>query len=67
MKKLNAKIEIVGILTFMSRINFALNWDEHEKSIFFFFFYNLWARPWSYKTFFILNSTEHKVSITHKR
>ena len=23
---------IVGILTFMSRINFVLNWDEHEKS-----------------------------------
>ena len=30
---INAKIEIVGILTFMSRINFALNWDEHEKSL----------------------------------
>ena len=23
---------IVGILTFMSRINFMLSWNEHEKS-----------------------------------
>ena len=30
---------IVGILTFMSRINFVLSWVEHENK-----FYNLGAR-----------------------
>ena len=29
---------IVGILTFMSRLNFVLSWFEHEKK-----FYKLWA------------------------
>ena len=42
---------IVGIFTFMSRIDFVLSRVEHD------FFYNLGARPQGYKTFFMLNST----------
>ena len=29
---INVKMTIVGILTFMRRINFLLSWVEHEKS-----------------------------------
>ena len=28
----NVKMPTIGILTFMSRINFVLSWVEHEKS-----------------------------------
>ena len=53
------KPTIVGIfLTFMSRINFMLSWDEK--------FYNLKARPWGYETFFMLNSAEYKIYPAHK-
>ena len=30
---INVKITIVGILTFMSRVDFMLSWVEHEKSV----------------------------------
>ena len=42
---------IVGILTFMSRINFVLSWVEKEKK-----FYNLGA--WSYSLAFLLKHRE---------
>ena len=53
-------IPIVGILTFMSRINFMLSRVEHEK------LNNLEAWPHGYKTFFMLNSAEHEIYPTHK-
>ena len=48
---------IVGILTFMSRMQdkfqAQLSWAWKK-------FYNL--RPWPYKTFFVLNSTQQETS-----
>ena len=52
---------IVGILTFMSRINFTLSRVEHEKR-----FYNLGASPLDHKTCFMLNSKEDEISTADK-
>ena len=52
---------IFGILTFMSMTNSMLNLVEHEKK-----FYNLGTWPRGYKTFFMLNSAEHKIYPAHK-
>ena len=51
----------VGILTFISRINFILSLDRIKIK-----FYNLETWRQGYKTFFMLNSTEHEISTAHK-
>ena len=56
---------IVGILAFMSRINFVLSCDEHEKK-----FYNLIAWVWLFDLFlniFSLSSLEEERAGCHGR
>ena len=45
----------------MGSKNLMLSCAEHDH------FYNLEARPRGYKTFFMLNSTEHEISTAHKK